>query len=190
MSLNKDQMRSAVRYATFEMLSIRHTCCHGDPHLASRRHQQDEELDELHQEDHFLVDRLEELTAEFEVELEQMSKEHYVNKRVSFWHGYWLPRAQQVLESIESAGIGEPDKAAAEEIGVVWNKQESGKGKDCGEDYELDSYSYSESEDGGYHESDWDSEIDEEDMFETFRTMEDWTSRLNLIMSKAGLSAG
>ncbi|KAI7785975.1 uncharacterized protein LA080_005636 [Diaporthe eres] len=191
-SVTKVQMLSAVRYATFEMLGIRHTCCHDHPGLTFERHGQDEDLDELRQEDCFLMGLLEDLAAEFEVELEQISQKRYVNKRVSFWHDHWLPRIQQVLESIEGSGIEEPDKVAAEEIGVVWHKQESGqgKGKDCDEDFDFDSESYSGSEDGGYHESDWDSEIDEEGMFDTFRTMEDWTSRLDLIVSKAGLSAG
>lgn len=182
-SVTKGQMRSAVRYATFEMLGIRHTCFHANSqnfHL----HRQNEELDELRQEDRFLVARLEDLVADFEVELDQIGQERYVNKRVSFWHDYWLPRLEQVLESIETAAIEGPDKAAAEEIGVVWNESKFSEGEDCDDDY------HSESEDRGYHESDWDSEVDKDAMFDTFRTMDDWTSRLGLIMSKAGLSAG
>lgn len=191
-SLTKVQMRSVVRYATFEMLGIRHTCCHAKPGLTRHRLRHNEELDELRQEDCFLVALLEDLTAEFEVELEQIAQERYVNKRVSFWHDRWLPRMQNVLESIESGEIEKPDRLAAEDIGVVWDKQDSEKGKEREEDFDfgVDSDSYSESEDGGYHESDWDSEIDEYDMMNTFQTMEDWNSRLNLIMSKAGLSAG
>lgn len=191
-SITNVQMRSAVRYATFEMLGIRHTCCHGSDGLPFERHPQNEELEELRQEDCFLVARLEDLTADFEVELEQMGKKRYVNKRVSFWHDYWLPRIQQNLESIDDAGIEEPDKVAAEEIGVIWERQESGKGKgkDCDEDPDLDGDSYGRSDNGGYHESDWDCDIDEEAMVDTLRTMEDWNSRLDLIMSKAGLSAG
>lgn len=179
-SVTKGQMRSAVRYATFELLGIRHTCCHAYYHP----HRENEELDELRQEDRFLVARLEDLVADFEVELDQMSQEQYVNKRVSFWHDYWLPRMQKVLESIESAEIEGPDKAAAEEIGVVWNESKSSEGEDCDDDCD------SESEDHGYHESDWDSEVDDRDMFREFRTMDDWNSRLHLIMSKAGVSAG
>lgn len=191
-SLTKFQMRSVVRYATFEMLDIRHTCCHAKPDLTFHRSRHNGELDELRQEDCFLVALLEDLTAEFEAELEQMAQEQYVNKTVSFWHDCWLPRIQNVLESIESAEIEEPDKLAAEDIGVVWDKQDSGKGKEREEDFDfgVDSDSYSESENCGYHESDWDSEIDEYDMVDTFQTMEDWTSRLNLIMLKAGLSTG
>lgn len=160
-------MRSVIRYATFEALGIRHTCCHDDTALPFEHDRTNEELEELRQENRFLVAHLNILVTEFEVELEQMSQEWYVDQSVSFWHGCWLPRMQQFLESIESAGI-EADKVAAENIGVVWHEQESGKGKDCGGD------SDSGSEDGGYRESDWDSEIDEEEMFRTFRrTMED-----------------
>lgn len=178
-SVTKVQMRSAVRYATFEMLGIRHTCCHAtSQNLLLYR--QNQELDELRQEDRFIVALLEDLVVDFEVELDQIGQERYVNKRVSFWHDYWLPRLEQVLESIESAGIEGPDKLAAEEIGVVWNESESSEGEDCD----------SESEDFGYHESDWDSEVDEDVMLDTLRTMDDFTSRLGLIMSKAGLSAG
>lgn len=170
-SVTAVQMRAAVRYATFETLGIRHTCCHGGAGLNFPRHRQNEELDELRQEDRFLVACLEDLAAEFEAELERMGQERYVSKRVSFWHGHWLPRMQQVLESIEGAGIEEPDKVAAEEIGVAWDKQESGKGKDCVEECGCD----------------WDSEIDEEELICTFRRLEDWASRVDYIMSKAGL---
>lgn len=190
-SVTKVQMRSAVRYATFEMLGIRHTCYHAN---SQRFHpdRKNEELDELRQEDSFLVSLLDELVIEFEVQLEEMVQKRYVNKRVSFWHDCWLPRIHEVLESIHSVDIEEPDKAAAEEIGIVWHKQGSGKGKACDEnfDYTLDSDSYSDSVDDGYHESDWDSEIDEQLMIEEFSRMEDWNSRLDLIMSKAGLSVG
>lgn len=187
-SVTKVQMRSAIRYATFKMLGIRHTCCHDDSDLIFGRHRENEELDELRQEDRSLVARLEDLATEFEEELEQMGQKRYVNKRVSFWHGYWLPRMQQVLESIESAEVEESDKVGAEEIGVVWHKQESWKGK--GRDGDSDSDSDSGSEDFGYHECDWSSEIEEEAMIDTFRTTEDWSSRLDLIMAKAGMSAG
>lgn len=183
-SVTKVQMRFAVRYATFEMLGIRHTCCHVEIGGFIKRDRQNVEFDELRQEDRFLVAHLEHLTPEFEVELEKMGRERHVNKRVSFWRGHWLPRMQQVLESIENTEMEEPDKVAAEDVGVVWHKQESGKGKD------LDRDSESGSEDGGYRESDWDSEIDEEDMFDTFRSIKDWDSRLDLIMAKAGLSSG
>lgn len=182
-SVTKVQMRSTIRYATFEMLGIRHTCCHANSQNVYL-HRQNEELDELRQEDRFLVAHLEDLVADFEVELDQMGQERYVDKCVSFWHDYWLPRLEQVLGSIESAGIEGPDKAAAEEIGVVWNGSESREDEDCDDDYD------SQSEDRAYHESDWDSDVDEDFMFETFRTMDDWTSRLRLIMSKAGLFAG
>lgn len=188
-NVTKVQMRSAVRYVTFETLGIRHTCCHADPYITYKTRRPDEELDELRQEDHFLVARLENLVAEFEVELDQMGRERYVNRRVSFWQGYWLPRMQQVLDFIEGAGIEDPEKAAAEEIGVVWHEHESDKGKDRDEGLDSDSGSYNGGEVGGYHESDWDSDVDEVGMFDTLRTMEDWTSRLDLIMSKAGLSA-
>lgn len=190
-SVTKVQMRSVVRYATFEILGIRHTCCHAKPGLTSHRLRHNGELDELRQEDCFLVALLEGIAAEFEAELEQMAQERYVNKGVSFWHDRWLPCMQNVLESIESAEIEEPDKLAAEDIGVVWDKQESGTVKEREEDFDfgVNSDSYGERKKDGYHESDWDSEIDEKDMVCTFRTMEDWNSRLNLIMSKAGLSA-
>lgn len=191
-SVTKAQMRSVVRYATFEMLGIRHTCCHAEPGLTCHGLRHNEELDELRRGDCFLVALLEDLAAEFEAELEKMAQERYVKEDLSFWHDCWLPRIQNVLESIDSAEIEEPDKLAAEDIGVVWDKQDSGKGRERKEvfDFGVDSDSYSESEDCGYHESDWDSEVDEDDMIDTFQTMEDWTSRLNLIMSKAGLSAG
>lgn len=190
-SVTKVQMRAAVRYATFHMLGIRHTCCHDDSGQKFDGHQENEELDELRQEDCFLVTLLEDLAAEFELELEKSSQKRVLYKRVSFWHGYWLPRMQQVLESIESAEIEACDKVAAEEIGVVWQNQEPGRGKDRDDGSNFENNSYSASEDGEYHESDWDSEIDEDEMFETFRvwTTEDWYSRLDLIMSKAGLSA-
>lgn len=174
-SISTVQMRSAIRLATFEVLGIRHTC-HHDGGRPSK--EESEEFEELRQEDRFRVDRLEGLIKDFEVELEQMFLERDANKHVSFWHRYWLPRMEQALESIQSGGIEESDRVAAEDAGVVWHMEEFGS------DADYDSGS----EDSGYHESDWDSELEEEEMFETFRTVDDWISRLDLIMSKAGLS--
>lgn len=81
---------------------------------------------------------------------------------------------EQVLQSFNSAGIEQEGKGAAEEIGVVWHgESEIATSHDGGGD------------DDGYHESDWDSEVDKHDMFETFRKTDDWTSRLDLIIKKA-----
>lgn len=170
------QTWSAIRFATFEILGIRHTCRH-DWRSQERT---DEESEEIHQEDHFLLDLLEGLMEDLERELERLRslrQERDANKHLdeSFWNGYWLPRMEQVRQSIESAEIEENDKVAAEEIGVVWHEEESESAESS--DIEI--------ADGGYHESDWNSEVDEEAMFRTFRTLDDWNSRPDLIVKKA-----
>lgn len=58
---------SAIRFATFETLGIRHTC--HDDHQNEPLKRADEEIDELHQEDRFLSDLLEDLMEDFESEL-------------------------------------------------------------------------------------------------------------------------
>lgn len=86
---------------------------------------------------------------------------------------------------MESAEMEEKDKAAAEEVGVVWSEKIS---VERDKSYENKSEDGSNEEDRSYHESDWDSDVDERDMFRTFKTMNDWISRLDLIVSKARVS--
>lgn len=182
-SVTKGQMKSAIRYATFEMLGIRHTCCHSDVGRALKEQKEEDEIEELRQEDSFLVAILDDLVKKLEWELQGqlLRREVFDSKSASFWNKHWLPRVQVVLESLNNAEIRESERVAAEDVGVKWQKQESGTTNDNDGDYNNGS------EDGRYNESEWKSDVDEGGMFERFQTMEDWTSRLNLIMSKAGL---
>lgn len=203
-SITTVRMQSAVRLASFEVLDIRHTCgCrHDDPSKWERvlhAPAENEEVDELLQEDRFLVDILEDLVRDFDVELESIRQGPDLT---SFWDGFWVPRMEETLKSIESADMEGPDKVAAEDVGVIWHTEVFGKDEDYDSGSESGGYHESDwdsevsikdkdydsgSENGGYHESDWDSEVDEKEMFREFLTMDDWISRLGLIMSKAGL---
>lgn len=181
-SMTMAQIRSAIRLATFKALDMRHTCCQNGHYKPWER---EEEFDELRQEDRSLTILFEELVEEFEQEMGQLRRESHVNKSISFWNGYRLPRMRHVVESMESAEMEEKDKAAAEEVGVVWSEKIS---VERDKSYENKSEDGSNEEDRSYHESDWDSDVDERDMFRTFKTMNDWISRLDLIVSKARVS--
>lgn len=178
-SMGLDQAMAAVRFLTFQSLGIRHTCRHrgvgfrwdSEYDWMTRTA---EEIDELHQEDAHLLELLEALMVEFEMEVRRIQREQYVTKKVSFWTGYWAQRMEQVGKFLDCNDLDQKDKSSAESVGVIWDDRVSETTEDCDE----------EGEDDAYHESDWDSDVDDEAMFRRFSTLDDLRSRLDLIVSK------
>jgi hypothetical protein len=170
--MTSEQLNAAIRFWTFEALEIRHTCLHGENSAALggsiRKERSDEEIREILDEDAPLLEILEDLVDEFE--------SRYYGERTkdgssapNFWKGYWLTRMREVLRSLNGDVLDEENRLAAEQLGVTWH----------------DARSTESGQRSGYNESDWDSNVDEDDMWECFETIDDWTSRVDLIMAKA-----
>ncbi|KAF3763938.1 hypothetical protein M406DRAFT_75163 [Cryphonectria parasitica EP155] len=113
-----DQLKSAVRYWTFEALELRHTCNHGGEGEYFQG-MDEEEIDEILEEDVFVLSILEELMEEFETRLNLGQESEIVRRNVSFWNEIWLPRVREVRDSLSSHRMRDNQKRQCEEIGVV-----------------------------------------------------------------------
>jgi hypothetical protein len=109
---------AVVRYLTFSALELRHTCCD------LRTNGQDsvldpEEVDEIHEEDSAMLQRLEDLVDHFDIECDSMTD-------FSSFLGYvWLPKMREVCQEIESQELTEKELKQAEDCGVKWTSCES-----------------------------------------------------------------
>ncbi|KAG5812750.1 hypothetical protein H9Q74_004124 [Fusarium xylarioides] len=107
---------AVVRHFTFYILDLRHTCCYlGDGVLqyasgplstADRR--------EIEEEDSSLLERFEQLVAEFGRE-----RGNYADL-LSFVREYWAPRMEVVHQEIEIYVLTETQRQDAEDAGVIW----------------------------------------------------------------------
>lgn len=166
-----EQLRSAVRYLTFEVLDIRHTCSHRYHGNVTKL--APDEIEELMSEDSSLTDLLEELVEDFDLKL-QSSITEKDPFGLRFWNGHWRQRMEEVTTDLEEDRMGEDELLATQQLGVTWHELEESP-----EDYQIPRRA------APYRESDWSVEVDEERMWRTLRSLEDWRSRLDLIMSRA-----
>lgn len=168
--LSVEQLRSAIRYLTFESLAIRHTCSHDPPQFEKRTA---DEIEELMSEDVSLLELLEELVQDFDSKLQSViTEEDPLGLR--FWETHWSGRMREILEKLDGYRMNESELLSAQQLGVTWHHLD-----DSPEKHQTKRRSIC------YRESDWSVELDDVAMLCTLQSMEDWTSRLNLIMSTA-----
>lgn len=165
-----EQLLSAIRYLTFECLAIRHTCSHDYPQVEKRTA---DEIEEIMSEDASLLELLEELVQDFDSELQSAITEED-RLGLQFWETHWSGRMKEVLEKLDEYRMNESELLSAEQLGVTWHHLD-----DSPEKHQTERPSIC------YRESDWSVEFDDAAMWRTFESMEDWTSRLDLIMSTA-----
>ncbi|OPB37029.1 hypothetical protein A0O28_0039410 [Trichoderma guizhouense] len=81
-----------------------------------------EEIAEIQDEYAELLELLESLIEEFETTFETFDEAtDGLDSMITFWNGYWVWRMDEVLSELSRAG--EASKAAAEDVGVVWDPQ-------------------------------------------------------------------
>ena len=114
---------AALRYVTFTVLGIPHTCC--DPH--GLRYIDDtssflEEVAETEDEHAHELGQLEELLEEFEGEVLKILQDanQAVADVISFWKRTWVNRMRDVLDRLNGNDLEDDKRRAAEEIGVKW----------------------------------------------------------------------
>ncbi|KAJ0114452.1 hypothetical protein J7T55_010842 [Diaporthe amygdali] len=163
-----EQLRSAIRYLTFELLEIRHTCSHDEQLQEFQR--DDNEIHELMSEDNSLLQLLEELVEEFESKFQSLRTEDDPYG-ISFWETYWPQRMREVITELNDFRLSEDEYLSAQSLGVKWHQTEDGP-----EWHSVDPANL---------RSDWSVEVDDEWMWRRFKSVEDWRSRLELIMSRA-----
>lgn len=166
-----EQLRSAIRYLTFEALGIRHTCYHDyfqvdKPTL--------DEIEELMSEDGPLLELLEDLVNEFELKLKSaITEEDPLG--LTFWQTQWSARMKEVLAKLNEYRMDEGELLSAQQLGVTWHHVDDSPGL----------YQMEQGVDVSYREADWSVDVDDVKMWRTLGSLEDWQSRLDLIMSTA-----
>ena len=103
----------------FKALGIRHTCCKIDGLCI--RLKEEEERKELREEDHFRLQLLEELVAEFEEKYTELEV-----GLVEFFEGYCLTRMNAVLNGEATSTVDdeyEEEVRRIEAIGVILDRE-------------------------------------------------------------------
>lgn len=123
--LKMGHLKEAVRYYTFSVLKIQHTCHHGDYTLSPYSTwgddgDDDEPLEENHDG---MLDLLESLINEFEAKMDEISESSGFNSvsMMDFWKDYWLVRMQQETKKLRGKDITDEERRSAQELGVVWH---------------------------------------------------------------------
>lgn len=185
--ISLEQLRSAVRFLTFELLGVRHTCSHDYTKVDKPTA---DEIEELMSEDAWLVELLEDLIEKFESELQSfITPDDPLG--MPFWATQWPERMKEVLAQLSEYKMEEDELLSAQQLGVTWRHFDDSEGRlqvvqegglahfgpEMDGEFEADSVRY--------RESDWSVEVDDVKMWRTLRSPEDWRSRLDLIMSRA-----
>ncbi|GAW24011.1 hypothetical protein ANO14919_135900 [Xylariales sp. No.14919] len=110
--------RLALRYFTFEVLELRHTCCRM-PHPSNEL--SEEEIVEIEDEDWEKLDLLELLIQDFQIAYRVFeNQDGHGDKFTNFLTKEWAPRIQKELASVEAIQLTADEMRKAEEIGIQW----------------------------------------------------------------------
>ncbi|KAF0324165.1 Ankyrin repeat-containing protein [Colletotrichum asianum] len=101
---------AVLRSATFEELSIRHTCCQ-DRIRAIKLHSEGDE--ELWEEDAPLIEKLRALLPEFEEKLAEMGC-----TLLAFLKTYWRDRMRQVCQELQEQTLTEENINGINRLGI------------------------------------------------------------------------
>lgn len=129
--------KSGLRYFTFSMLDLPHTCCNiyavGGPTLFTL-----EEVDEIRDEEHERLGVLEQLVREFEEKYDNFQNtEKQGDKFTNFLTAHWAPKMEQVLADLELRDLSAQELRAAEEVGVIWDKPPTQVAEEPVKDFEY-----------------------------------------------------
>ena len=131
----------ALRWATFEVLCIQHTCCfnYWRPH---RRLLDIDNIKEIVEEQADLLQILEKLVGEFGNRITEIlgrDNSDTLAHLAFFWTVDWYTRMQEVLAELDGNNLSEEERRAAEDIGVKWDDELSDEEEDeQDEEYEED----------------------------------------------------
>ncbi|KAK1688422.1 hypothetical protein BDP55DRAFT_629529 [Colletotrichum godetiae] len=136
----------AIRFMTFEALGLVHSCC--DAH--SLTHLKSDWIDidhtEIIEDQHLLVELLEELVVEFVQKAAEYLGDGPDNRPLfpQFWVSYWIDRMLDELEELGGNELTEAERRGAEELGVEWRGPiESGnENENPYNEYDLEHYFY------------------------------------------------
>ncbi|KAH6949205.1 hypothetical protein DER45DRAFT_600137 [Fusarium avenaceum] len=109
---------AVLRYLTFSVLELRHTCC-----LLEDRgngvYLDAEEINEIHEEDSATLQLSELLVAEFQADCGEIAA------LKPLLRDRWRPKMTEVLKEIDSQRLTEEELRNAEDYGVTWEQERS-----------------------------------------------------------------
>lgn len=185
-NLTTEQLRSAVRYLTFDILGIRHTCSHARTQVDKPT---EDEIQELMSEDVSLLELLEQLVETFDLELQSsITEEDPLG--LPFWKTHWAVRMKELLATLDEYRMDDDELLSAQQLGVIWHHLDANPGKDRmqqddGPSYRREMPRLPRAPQLSYDKSEWSVDFDDERMWFSLRSLADWRSRLDLIMSRA-----
>ncbi|KAK1847899.1 hypothetical protein CCHR01_09489 [Colletotrichum chrysophilum] len=107
--LDPSSVAIVIRVATFEKLSIRHTCCRN----GWRTGIDEQEINNLNDEDAIRIKYLEDLVPEFEAAFESMECD--VSE---FFETYWKDRMSEVLDELDGKPLTKENLQGIEDLGI------------------------------------------------------------------------
>lgn len=125
------QYMDAVRYLTFFYLEIQHTCQHGIIYRwergPGRAALSVDDIDHIHAAQHEIYQLLESLIRRFGAEIMEILPRAGSDPTeiIRFWKETWVNQMWEEMEKLNGNDVPDDEKLAAEELGVVWNANDS-----------------------------------------------------------------
>ena len=121
--MTEQRHKESIRFITFEVLGIQHTCCAGGSCYARVPNYDEEDVKDIQEDQAFLLEILEHLVLDFEDKVTEILERESVDTLAAlaeFWTGYWCERIGEVLNELDGCEIAPDEKAGAEVLGVKW----------------------------------------------------------------------
>ncbi|KAK8018871.1 hypothetical protein PG991_008061 [Apiospora marii] len=123
---------AAVRFVGFVALDLTHTCCDAcaivkwkEPYRTRDRY----EVNEIQEEESGLIEVLDNMVAEFQNTIANISGDSALSQFQACWESYWTDRVPEILEGLGNHRMSEAERLDAELIGVLW-ESESGESEE------------------------------------------------------------
>lgn len=120
--LTKLTCRAAIRFATFQVLGLKHTCCSPDDVMFRRSWTDSDDVDVINREQEIDLELHEKLVKDFEEKAID-----YIDRVTGkgtafpdFWCTYWYVRMREVLEKLNGDELADEEINGGEQIGVRW----------------------------------------------------------------------
>lgn len=111
----------AIRWATFEMLGLQHTCCYTGMYRV-QMHDADE-IREIEEEQAASLECLENLVGDFQRRVTEILERDDANTLADlkqFWTDYWYNQVERALTKLDGDNLTDEERKRAEDIGVKW----------------------------------------------------------------------
>jgi len=117
--------KTAIRYTTFQALTLNHTCCDPDDLIDEMRYRKYDESPWLGSDTVALINeeqaKLLELHEALVTELTEAAHEYLEDQSFAeFWGKTWIGRMEEELEKLDGCNLSDAERQGAERLGVRW----------------------------------------------------------------------